>query len=164
MPRPPVDGLAGVAVSLVTSLTGAVDDQPRLVTVCVQVTATIVLCAEVWSCRVFNKTGITRWVHVRASDRWWSLCVCDCVIVTFTHPSHYYTQCSQQTADTNTQLNVRDFYNFLCNSFLNIFLKLCLLFKHNILNKEDMNIGIQRNYISFWCILIVFLLFCLHIL
>ena len=65
----PVDGLAGVAVTLVIPLTGAVDDQSRLVAVCVLVTAAVVLGAEVWSCRVLNKTNLTpRIVNVPPSD------------------------------------------------------------------------------------------------
>lgn len=50
--RPPVDGLAGVSVSSVTTATGAVDEQPRLVAVCVLVTAAVVFGAEVWSWKV----------------------------------------------------------------------------------------------------------------
>lgn len=42
-PHLPVDGLAGEAISLVPTMTGAVNKQSRLVTVCVLVTATVIL-------------------------------------------------------------------------------------------------------------------------
>ena len=49
-PRPPVDGLTGDAVALIGRVTGAVDEQPRLVTVGVLVTAAVILGAQVRSC------------------------------------------------------------------------------------------------------------------
>jgi len=43
---------------LVTAATGAVDEQRRLVTVCVQVAAAVVLGAEVWSCRAAHHKNL----------------------------------------------------------------------------------------------------------
>lgn len=57
-PRPPVDGLAGEAVSSVTAATGAVDAQLRLVAVGVQVTAAVVFGAEIRSCRVREESSL----------------------------------------------------------------------------------------------------------
>lgn len=48
-PPSPVDGLAGEAVSLVICVTGAVDDQSGLVTVCVVVTTPVVVGTQVRS-------------------------------------------------------------------------------------------------------------------
>lgn len=52
----PVDWLAGGAVSLVTAAAGAVYDEPRLVAVCVDVTAAVVFGAEVGSCSGTEET------------------------------------------------------------------------------------------------------------
>lgn len=43
MLHPPVDGIARITVAFVISVTGAVDDQSRLITVCVLVTAAVIL-------------------------------------------------------------------------------------------------------------------------
>lgn len=78
-PCSPVDGITGEAVSLVTAVTGAVDEQSRLVTVCVRVTAAVVLRAEIRSCFINQSSARNTQQHL----------FCVCVGSRLTHPSYY---------------------------------------------------------------------------